>query len=650
MSQIYTLPSGKQVYDDNGQMRDAKTGAVISGDANAIPTPTPSTVKMEPTTISSDMTSQIGKYQQRIDTLSGGETLAQNKSRVANQGKSGYDVFGNPTGIGGADVLALQEDKRKSGGTYTGIDGNEYYNYDGSPVSQSSTSSGIDEHGIPTGDPLQATLDQTSRVYDYVKAKSDPQTNALIAQIQQQYATLINMQKMTNAGQQAGVDTALLRGGSSRYSTSGEGISAAQMSAGALALADLQSKEQQAILNVKSAAESKNWDVVGKLLDQAEKLRQDKISLAKQQSNTLAEQVRKASISQSISSLIDAQGEKATPKSILDAMNSNPLYAGLNATADDVQKAYADLVGSPEQLGTDWKVYQKLLGTGELAKVTGKENPTWFDYQQAKQMASVRPTDPVSNAILLVTLQEKQLALRGYVSLPTDASGAVSQKDVMLGDAMKQAMGEAASTLRMSKGQEFSDYLQRGEYTKAVGHILNTALQTEDVESSKKYTDSLNVVRQIKAFGDLMHEMQASGVDTGFVRGSVENSIRRIGNTTDPKLVEFQNRAKLILQSYRRAMSGVAFSAAENEDYKSIFPNYKNDISVNDALNSSITDSLGMQLENFYDRKLGHDNYEYIKQMGAQPEYGVNVKMEPEVDMSLISGGGDAGSSSDLGF
>lgn len=638
-----------QVIDPTGKVLGTGTDSYAGAYGYA---PSTSTVKTEPSSISSDKSQAIADYKDKITGLS---SQPPKGSYITTPTPNG-PMYQSTATQGDTPDLKTQ---REQSGTFQGLDGKYYYVLDASPASDpggASASGGTDEYGLPTGDPVQYALDTSTRIYNEVMKQADPMTQNLIRGIQAQYGMLMEMQKKVNAGNDAAINTVLERSGSNRYSPlSATGINTTQISAGAMALAELQRKEDEAILAAQNAAQTNAWNRVGSILNEVDKIRTSKISLAKQQSNDLANQVRQANIGQAVSSLIDSQGTMATPKSILDAMNSSTSFRALNASTKDVQEAYADLVGSPEKLGQDWEIYQKMIQAGEIPQGT----PFMSGADSfLSQMATAKTESSLLQQRALNVIAG-QLKATGYINLPTsvgaDGLPTVSEKDVKFGQAYKLASNAVKD--KRTDGQVFSDFIASRDYESAFSLTLKNAIQTSPAAIEKKMTDYPVAIQQLKVLDADMKEIVAAGGDTNVITGSFEDINRKIGKTTNPLFAKLKSDMNSALFGYRQALTGVQFSYKEGEMYTSQFPSYWNDNGLNEVLVSSLANYMYRSTETFYSQQFGPDLYGYMKQEARTPDisttWGIidpNVTMgsASAVDDTLLdaSGAGGAGRTS----
>lgn len=502
---------------------------------------------------------------------------------------------------------------------------------------------------------LKQSIDESKSTYQTISSYLNPELQQQLSAINASFDALVLIQKQANQGQEAAVDTALMRTGSSRYSPiSAAGISAEQIRYGATQLANIESQRQTAIANARAAAAKDSWDLVGKILGRVDDLEKQQQDLLTSQNANLQKQIRSAQISMAVSSAIDKG--LTDPKQIFDVLSGEKTLSALNASSQEVKDAYSSLVSSPQQLGQDWSIYQELLKTGELQNLTGKQEPTLFDYLKLKDAATQNPTDPTLQAIRQVTLQKQLLQLQGYITLPTDANGQVKPTDIQYGSAMKFAMSQASEGQRIAYGQLFSEELASGNVDKVRSLILNTALDTSDATTQQKYRGMINTIDGLSNLARLIQKAADDGVNTSLLTGSLEDVERKIGKTTDPRLVELKSYTNSLLFSYRNALSGAAFSFKEGEMYAELFPNYWNDTKVNQTLVSSLTSSLSSQVDTFFRQKLSSDNYDFLmKDQNKLPGFDINVAKnaiapDDSLDVDLINGSSQPGSSSYLGF
>ena len=80
--------------------------------------------------------------------------------------------------------------------------------------------------------------------------------------------------------------------------------------------------------------------------------------------------------------------------------------------------------------------------------------------------------------------------------------------------------------------------------------------------------------------------------DTNILKGSMENIIEKIGQTTDPDLAEIRDNLGFLTADYIKSTSGTAASDTERAYLISLLPSIKNSKELNDSFLNSFEDKL----------------------------------------------------------
>lgn len=236
-----------------------------------------------------------------------------------------------------------------------------------------------------------ATINNT---LDNLMKQTDRDTASQISAIKNQYEVRKTALAEINKRNEMATDTALLLGGSSRYSTSSNDISGAQRTAGVMALAQLDAQEQSAIAEAKNAKSEKNYKIASLKLQRVEDLRKEKIAQATKladelakENNTMRENMIKQSREHSIAGLF-SQGI-TDPAQILDMINYDEQG---NMVGDITLKEIKDTLDiiNPDAnlkgLSSDYQTYKAMQKAGEINK-----DWTYFDYKTALGNAGRAP-------------------------------------------------------------------------------------------------------------------------------------------------------------------------------------------------------------------------------------------------------------------
>jgi hypothetical protein len=165
--------------------------------------------------------------------------------------------------------------------------------------------------------------------------------------------------------------------------------------------------------------------------------------------------------------------------------------------------------------------------------------------------------------------------------------------------------------------------------------VRQAAVEGENVDTKNQILGRQATIASLEDTGQILAELKAKGVPTGWLTGTAENLARKLGTTTNPEYVALGNRLMGTLINYRRAATGVAFSARESADYERMFPNYKNELPVNEALIKGLLREMSTYDRAYWEHKLGKKGAELV---GALPKEGGGAKPEAGGWVTLPNG------------
>lgn len=310
---------------------------------------TPQTV-ISGANISDNVNPQNAQRAQQITTASPvtnqkQESLSEMQARVANQGKPGYDVFGNP----GAGV---QKDN----------------------TNPSESTAGTTIPGTTLTSTGDTSVDNTLSQMDTLQKQMDATSAASISLIKSQYQDLINKQQDANTRQQASINQSLLMGGSSRYAQiSSAGVVNTQVSYGINQISDLQNKENAAVLAIQQAQQANKMKMLDMQLNIYDKVRQEKIAATQKLNDVLAKQTEEANAQQAQAkkdqAIIDIfQSGITDPGKVFEELKKN---GDTTTTAKDVTNTLA-LIAKNTGAGSDLtKAQNALEAFAQLSNIPG---------------------------------------------------------------------------------------------------------------------------------------------------------------------------------------------------------------------------------------------------------------------------------------
>lgn len=137
--------------------------------------------------------------------------------------------------------------------------------------------------------------------------------------------------------------------------------------------------------------------------------------------------------------------------------------------------------------------------------------------------------------------------------------------------------------------------------------IRQAALEGEDVTTKGQIRSRQATIAALEDTKTMLDELKAAGVPTGWFTGTVEDLVRRIGETTDPRRVALKNRLLDTLIQYRRAATGAAFGEKEGQTYAQMFPNYSQSMPVNQAAIEGLIRAMRGNDQTYWESKLGKE-------------------------------------------
>lgn len=483
-------------------------------------------------------------------------TIQSTTNNLANNGistnSSGTPVYANGTIVpqpqpAPETPTSPSSDLSKPGISQGGYFGETYYapgavlpTLNGQPVSLTATS--------PTQDTIFNGLNNQL-------AQSDAVTASIVQNITNQYSQLVELQKQANAGQEAGVTTALMKGNilgqgtQAQYNPFSDNLIHAQVSYGLQQIADLQNKENQAITAAQQAGVQQKFQIQDKLNAEISKIRDEKVAAANKLNDQIAAQNQKladAKIQQAKDSFIaqEMQNGVTDPQQILQ----NAKNAGVSLTASEIgttikaltpvdSAAISNIAAEAAKAGADAATVAKIgkstniddalaLATPALgAKTANDLKQQAFDNQiklQQTKLESARVAIEQQNAnINLAKLQldqsnAAQAALNAKVTTP---SGKIFIDGSNLDTAAKAAALKA--------GQVVLD----GESAKSMNAIMNVQGQVTGLLSS------LQAAGVVDANGNFTGKGQTAGFWRMWQAGSATPSVRNF-NTNLTEMVK----------------------------------------------------------------------------------------------------------------
>lgn len=184
-------------------------------------------------------------------------------------------------------------------------------------------------------------------------------------------------------------------------------------------------------------------------------------------------------------------------------------------------------------------------------------------------------------------------------------------------NALERVIGNIPANRRGPKVAHAERLLNEQNETELKDFIRLNAIESEGMETRNQITGRQATIASLNDTTAILRELKAKGADTGWFTGTAEDLYRKMGKTTNPELVALRNRLAGTLINYRKAATGSGFGQQEGEAYEKMFPNYKNDLPVNEALINGLMREMRTYDGAYWEHKLGKDGAALI--IGSSP-------------------------------
>ncbi len=431
---------------------------------------------------------------------------------------------------------------------------------------------------------------QFNDILSSMKASTDAQTARTIASIQQKYDSLKAQQKQINEGQSKGVQNALLTGGvtgqgsSAQYAPiSSEGIMSAQLSYGVQKLAELDAQEQDLINQAQAAGDSKNFQLMEKSLNLAEKKREEKAVEAKTLNDKLIEQQVKAreKMIQSTrdTALADLYSQGITdPQEMLKALNGNGGDFTLKEVTDGlkglVPDGLDDLVKTLRNNGAPQSVIQKVLSSGNINEAYlnagnyaagGSGIIGEYNFYRAQEEAAGRTPVGFQEYQNIDANRKKSIAAAGVSS--GNYSG--TTKGGQYASDLDALIGNVKNTIPTKFGQATFDQSIGKARTDAdkISTIATIALKNSPATVREDFINQSVGIKQLDKALALLN----TGVNTGVMNATKQYTYNLAGKDFDPQLAQINQLIVSAIQPYRNSVTGAAWGNQEESEYNQLF-------------------------------------------------------------------------------
>lgn len=295
---------------------------------------------------------------------------------------------------------------------------------------------------------------------------------------------------------------------------------------------------------------------------------------------------------------------------------------------------------------------QQVIDDAKVAKSKEDEKIKQSFIAQAIQTAA-KNGKPITGVILnkasnSATPNDALQILAPYMVDLEEKRNALADRELKYAQAenLRANAANTRETTRLTSGTDGKGTNIDPKYQPAVDIVLGSknftvAQKQSFVQAVKNGQDPVSVLKnqakdimgqttatKVSAYEDARYQMQqiqknlnefyAAGGKTNLFKGNYESVVNKLGEVSDPKLVDLAVQIQSGLQIYRNAVSGTAYSVQEGADIASIFPGINNSQGLNTARLSGRMKAFDATIDGAYKSVLG-DSYDALKTNQVAP-------------------------------
>lgn len=284
-----------------------------------------------------------------------------------------------------------------------------------------------------------------------------------------------------------------------------------------------------------------------------------------------------------IKSLLDLNYQDLTTQEKKRADLTTVLLNQQQKMVDDIKSAKKDAYNAV--INSDASVGQKSQAALNIAQANNTDDIYGIALKYGAPKADTQVVDVGGNKVLINAKTGNTIKVLG-------SSGAQSisltGEGKPLADAFNSAVAGMPGTQLPTATKTFTNLVNEGDVEGAKNYIIRVALANASTDQQNQAIGRKTAVSALTDLKSLLEQAKTSGADTGIVSGTSQQIAEKLGRSGNKDLAYIGNQIAQTLQTYRKSMTGVAFSPSESAEYKKIFPDITN---VND-LNTTKIDSL----------------------------------------------------------
>lgn len=155
--------------------------------------------------------------------------------------------------------------------------------------------------------------------------------------------------------------------------------------------------------------------------------------------------------------------------------------------------------------------------------------------------------------------------------------------------------------------------LQRNDWTDAAKYVAAKAVEQMPAAMETRIAGKLEAAQAVASVMQELDTLNQRGL-LGLLPNTYEKVQNFAGQTQDPALAAAAARLLTVMQEYRRATTGVAFSEAERKEFERILPGTGKSLEFNQALFAGMKQSLESALRSTLGLRIGDKYMNYLLQ------------------------------------
>lgn len=278
------------------------------------------------------------------------------------------------------------------------------------------------------------------------------------------------------------------------------------------------------------------------------------------------------------------------------------------AVADDIHKALV-VNGRPELLTS----VDKVIADYASGKLTAAQAQSKM-YEAAGSAGIESKTAVVQLSDGRDVMVDSKGRIVATIGGPTggDPAPTLAENQAMV-DAFNSAASGLPSAPRIAQARGiFNGLMKNGNTTAAREYIVRTAVEGMPTADQSQIVGRMQAVDSLAEIQGLLAKAKEKGASTNILTGNIVNIAQKLGNTSNQDLSYISSRIQQVLQTYRRSMTGVAFSPSESKEYAKIMPDITNVNDLNVTKIAALKDGFNINNRAALSFAIGPTNYDAI--------------------------------------